>query len=520
MSEGRGGDRFDIHFHKGLPETLASLQKEVRAHAQSVGLDFFEVVFELVDHEEMSMVAAYGGFPTRYPHWRFGMEYEQLSKGYTYGLQKIYELVINTDPCYAYLMNSNSDMDQKLVMAHVYAHCDFFKNNLFFAGTNRKMVDEMANHATRVRRHIDRVGVEKVEAFIDACLSLENLIDPHSSGIKRRAEPSGEFAPARFDDDEEDRTPLPEAGDFKLKNNRRYMESFINPPELILKQQEDAQRASQEPGPFPREPERDVLLFLLENAPLRPWEQDILQIIRKEALYFAPQAQTKIMNEGWATFWHTRMMTGKLATDAEIVEYADHHSGTVAMSRGQLNPYKLGVELFRDVEDRWNRGRFGKEWEECDELGARATWDQNAGLGLQKVFEVRKVMNDLLFVDTFLTEEFCRRQGFFAYGFNKTSHQYEIESRDFREVKNKLLTMLTHHGQPRMMVENGNHDNRGELYLRHIHEGLELKTDQALVTLRNLASLWRRPVHVETILEGKKVVLHHDGKEHSQTFMS
>ena len=140
--------------------------------------------------DQLNAIAAYGGFPTRYPHWRFGMEYEQLSKGYTYGLQKIYELVINNDPCYAYLMRSNALTDQKLVMAHVYGHCDFFKNNYWFSQTNRKMMDEMANHGNRIRRYMDRFGVEEVEKFIDACLSIEDLIDIHSPFINRRDEPS------------------------------------------------------------------------------------------------------------------------------------------------------------------------------------------------------------------------------------------------------------------------------------------------------------------------------------------
>src|SRR5215207_8350879 len=140
-------------FHALTPE-MAEIQVQMEAHARSYGLDFFNTVFEVVDHDQLSAVAAYGGFPTRYPHWRFGMEYEQLSKGYSYGLQKIYELVINNDPCYAYLMRSNHAVDQKLVMAHVYGHCDFFKNNAYFAHTNRKMMDVMANHGARIRSYV------------------------------------------------------------------------------------------------------------------------------------------------------------------------------------------------------------------------------------------------------------------------------------------------------------------------------------------------------------------------------
>ena len=177
-----------------LPSYLLDIQREIEGHARGYGLDFFETIFEVLDYQRMNEVAAYGGFPTRYPHWRFGMEFEGLAKGYEYGLSKIYEMVINNDPCYAYLLESNAEVDQKIVMAHVYGHCDFFKNNYSFLHTNRKMMDEMANHATRIRRSIDRFGLEKVEDFIDRCLSIENLIDYHAPYIKRHSERPDENA--------------------------------------------------------------------------------------------------------------------------------------------------------------------------------------------------------------------------------------------------------------------------------------------------------------------------------------
>ena len=150
-----------------------------------------------------------------------------------------------------------------------------------------------------------------------------------------------------------------------------------------------------------------MLLFLLEHAPLERWEHDVLSIIRDEAYYFAPQGQTKIMNEGWATYWHSKIMTEKALDASEIIDYADHHSGTLATSPGQLNPYKLGVELWRDIEDRWNKGRFGKEYDECDSFVERRHWDKRLGLGREKIFEVRKHYNDVTFIDEFLTLEFC-----------------------------------------------------------------------------------------------------------------
>ncbi|MCB0410882.1 MAG: SpoVR family protein, partial [Bdellovibrionales bacterium] len=265
--------------------------KRICKIAEESGLDFYETIFELVTYDQLNQIAAYGGFPVRYPHWRFGMDYEQLSKSYEYGLSKIYELVINNDPCYAYLMEGNEFTDQKLVMAHVYGHCDFFKNNQWFSQTNRKMMDEMANHATRIRRYIDRYGIEPVENFIDVCLSLENLIDRYApyQAAKLREEPITEPMPRIHTESREGR----------LRVERDYMDSFINPPEYLEEQRK--RRMEEEKFTkhhFPAQPERDVLKFLLQYAPLESWQQDILAIIREEAYYFAPQGMTKIMNEG------------------------------------------------------------------------------------------------------------------------------------------------------------------------------------------------------------------------------
>jgi stage V sporulation protein R len=457
----------------------------------------------------MSMLAAFGGFPRRYPHWRFGAEYDELTKGYAYGLQKIYEMVINTDPCYAYLLHANAFLDQKLVMAHVYGHCDFFKNNAWFAPTNRKMLDEMANHAARVNRYCDRHGAEAVEEFIDACLSVEDLIDAHAPHIRRTPLPSAERGPL---------ASKTEVEHFDLKfPSKGYMDSFINPPDVIERQAKERQQKQQQiedNRSFPAEPVRDVLLFVLEHAPLKDWQRDILAIIRDEAYYFAPQGQTKIMNEGWASYWHSTIMTRHGLTDAEIVDYADHHSGTMATSPHRLNPYKLGIELFRDIEERWNMGRFGPEYDACDDLQTKEKWDRQLGLGREKIFEVRRIYNDVTFIDAFLTPEFCIKHKFFAFAFNDQSNYYEIVSRDFPKIRQQLLDGLTNHGRPFIYVVDGNYKNRGELYLKHKYQGTELKLDYARDTLSNLQRLWGRPVYIETVVDDKPTVLSFDGSQH------
>src|SRR5690606_34395836 len=193
---------------------------------------------------------------------------------------------------------------------------------------------------------------------------------------------------------------------------------------------------------------------------------------------------------------------------------ADHHSGTMAMQPGQLNPYKLGIELWRDIEDRWNRGRYGPDWEACDDFHARANWDTGEGKGQEKIFEVRRHYNDVTFIDTFLTPDFVRKHGLFAYEYDAMTGQYIISDRDFKAVKEKLLFMLTNFGQPLIEVVDGNHLNRGELVLVHRYEGVPLRIDLARETLANIQYIWKRPVHLETYVDDVPVVMSFDGVEH------
>src|SRR5215831_17594113 len=203
-------------YNTNLPPDLRALKEEIEAHARAYGLDFYEQIFEVVDAEDLNEIAAYGGFPTRYPHWSFGMQFEELRK------------------CYDYLMRCNHVVDQKLVMAHVYGHNDFFKHNAYFAHTNRKMMDEMANHGARIRRYVEKFGEDEVEAFVDRCMSIDDLIDVHSTAIRRREEQS------RYDfsnkDDEDDDV---KSTRFKSKG---YMDSYINPRDVLRAEEEERRK--------------------------------------------------------------------------------------------------------------------------------------------------------------------------------------------------------------------------------------------------------------------------------------
>lgn len=493
---------------KPLSGELLRLKDEIYKYATDYGLDFYPVIFEVCNYDTVCILAAQGGFPSRYPHWRFGMDYDQLNKGNTYGFQKIYELVINTDPCYAYLLNSNRTIDQKLVMAHVYGHADFFKNNAWFASTDKKMMDVMANHGTKIRRYMERYGQDTVEIFIDKVLSLENLLDVNVLFET----PEINSNKARFEQMQIDEKDM-EFNDERSQSLRSFMRSKLG------KKTEEGPRAPiEEYMPMKEVDEkyrgtRDIMKFLMDTAPLKEWEADIIGCLREEAYYFLPQRMTKIMNEGWASYWHSKIMTQHACRASEIVDFADVHAGVMAMSRQSINPYKIGIELFRDIEHRWDTGKFGKEYQECSDMAVKEKWHRPTNQGKEKIFEVRKSHNDITFIDEFFTEEFCERQQLFTYNFNPRTGRNEISSRDFQEVKQKLLSQLTNFGNPIIEVKTANDQNRGELLLQHVHQGVDLDVAYASDTLKNIHSIWKRPVNLETIQEGKSMVYSFDGKE-------
>jgi stage V sporulation protein R len=496
------------HTLNPFPDELLAAKKQIRERARSYGLDFYPVIFEMCDYEQMNQIAAYGGFPQRYPHWRFGMEYEKLRKQHHYGLGRIYEMVINNDPCYAYLQESNALVDQKLVIAHVYAHCDFFKNNLWFSPTNRKMMDEMANHSTHVRKHIEKHGHDPVERWLDVCMSVEHLIDAHSMFMQR--------GPADTPPPKEDINASRELVQTKFKA-KDYMDRWINPPDKLAaeaKKQRDEMAKLRHSTPA--RPTRDVLQYLLEHARLTDWQADCLSIVREESYYFAPQGMTKVMNEGWATYWHSTLMTKHFVEAKEVIDYADHHSGTVHMPPGGFNPYKIGVELFRDIEDRWNKGKFGKDYEEADDLGAKKKWDKGLGLGREKIFEVRRIYNDVNFIDEFMTPEFIEKHKFYQYGRDPHTGQLRIISRDPVRIKQTMLYHLTNMGQPFIYVLDGNYANRGELYMAHKHNGLDIEIRTAVETLRNVFKIWQRPVHLQAQIDDDMILFSYDGHQPKQ----
>jgi stage V sporulation protein R len=462
-----------------LPPHLVEMQREIRGYAEAFGLDAFEVIFELVSVDQMNMVAAYGGFPTRYPHWRYGMEYEQLSKSHEYGLSKIYELVINTDPCYAYLIESNSIMEQKLVMAHVYGHCDFFKNNYYFSRTNRRMLDQMANHASRIRRYMDRYGVERVESFLDCCLSIENLIDQRALFNDRMGPPKTTLAA-----EEEPKTVR------LLQTDKSYLRGYINPEEFVARRRR-SWRTSRSGRSASRSGRSATCLYvhLAARAPRVVGAGLPRHRAGGGLLLRAPgpdQDHERRLGQLLALDDHDHSgPQGQRADGLRRLPQLDH-----GCAAGPHQPVQAGLELYRHVEERWNKGQFGKEWDECDDFATKKRWDKQTGLGREKVYEVRKLYNDVTSSTSSSPTTSPGSRSSSPTGSTKTRQLGDPVSR-VQEIKQKLLTQLTNFGNPIIDVLDGNWENRGELLLQHSHDGVDLQPDWARDTLENLYKLWR-----------------------------
>ncbi|MBI2864955.1 MAG: SpoVR family protein [Chloroflexi bacterium] len=456
-------------------DELLSAMDDIWGIAKKFGLDPFPTHFEVVPASIMYEFGAYG-LPGRFSHWTHGKSYQQMKTMYDYGLSKIYELVINANPCYGFLMDTNSIMQNKLVVAHVLAHCDFFKNNVYFSHTSRQMIDGASINAERIRKYEFEHGTLEVEKFLDAVLSIQEHIDPNIRSRKRESVELGH------------KLQVKRAGPFDDLWSLEKSEEVEGPKNKLKR--------------FPEEPEKDLLLFIAEHSvDLEEWQRDIIQIVRSEMLYFLPQMQTKIMNEGWASFWHARIMRELNLTDDEYAEFATLHSSVLAPSRHQINPYYIGMKMFEDIEKRWDEPTD----EERERLGRKS------GEGRTKIFEVRELENDVSFLRTYLTKQLVEDLDLYIYKLE--GDKLVVVEKDWQKIRDMITNSMTNFGNPYIVVEDADYRRNRELYLKHSYEGQELDVNYAEKTMRYVYNLWGRAVHIETEVDGKKVVLTYDGEK-------
>jgi len=479
---------------------LIRFDEKIQEIAREFGLDFFPQEFDVVPAQKMLEILAYR-FPVNISHWSFGRDYEREKTKHEYGFGIPYELVLNSDPSRAYLMNTNPLPVQVMVMAHVYAHNDFMKNNLHFSPTRRDILPSASEAAVRFQKYEKRFGLEAVEAAIDAGLSIELNVDPDF------------FIREESEDEQRERLSTP--------STRPEIHGSFD--DLIGRRKTDPPPRDHFDGKTPLEPERDVLLYILNHSPkpLRECEKDVLSVVRDQSRYFMPQRRTKIMNEGWATFWHMRIMDRlfkeRLLNEEEHGYYNLYNARVLATNPRMPNPYLVGLKMFEDIEDRWNKGRFGKEWEGCEDPKKREDWDLGLGKGREEIFEVRRRFTDRFFVEEFLTEELVEELNLYLYE-GRQEHgeiQYVIRDRDWRQIKSLLVSHLSAFGIPLIVVEDGDYKGKREIYLKHAFEDIELDEEYREKTLEHIFYLWDRPVHLESVAEGCSVVFTFDGKSHT-----
>ncbi len=425
--------------------TLEEWNEIIESKAREFGLDFYPQEFEIIGFNEMLGYEAYLGMPSKYPHWSYGKAYDKNKTLYSLNMTGLpYEMVINSNPCLGYLMKENTLLLQILTMAHVYGHNDFFANNRMFTdGTKAKNVIEMFKlDAEIIRGYINdpSIGYEKVEKILDAAHAIRYQI-PRTVGIKELSE-------------EELRNSI--ISDYNSKKENKG----------ILDIQEEI------PFPdiskIPLEPCDDLLGFIIKYSSLEEWGKNILKIVKRETEYFIPQIETKIMNEGWASFWHYNILKSLDLVDGLHFEFLKRHNDVVAPIVGGLNPYYIGFTIFQDIDRKY---------------------------GIEKLFEVRKNERDSSFLRRYLTRELCQELNLFQYA--KKSFDYivkEVPDEDgWIEIRNYMADTCGVASIPYIRVVNLNKRDLS-LTIEHNFDGRELELTYAKETLKYVQDLWGHKV--------------------------
>ncbi|MGE5372891.1 MAG: SpoVR family protein [Solirubrobacterales bacterium] len=433
---------------------LVRYNRLIEAAVRQFGLDCYPQDFELCSYNDMISYEAYSGMPSRYPHWSFGKAWERIKTYYRYNLTGLpYEMVINSNPCLAYLMKENTLLLQVLTIAHVYGHNDFFKNNrLFKSATRAEYTTEIfKSHANRLREYIadPSIGYARVERILDSAHGLRFQV--------YRITNEKHFSPEA--------------------QKKRLMDAYYTPNSSENDLLPGARKErSPDWNQIPLEPEEDILLLLMRYAHLTEWEKDIINIVREEALYFIPQIETKIMNEGWASFWHYKILNHLELPQSMHLEFIKRHNQVIAPHEGSLNPYHLGFKI----------------WSKLD-----AESDDK-----QRIFAIREQERDASFLRRYLDEDLCRELNLFQY--QKRGSNYVVkeisDEPGWQKIRDTLITNVGMNSIPVIKVIDITTDNTLDMVQEQ--DDRELLLEYAQETLKYIARLWGRKVRLHTRVSG------------------
>ena len=425
-------------------DDLTGWDEKIRAIAKSYNLEWHPIDYEVCDYHDMIGYMAYTGMPTHYQHWSYGKSFERTHTMYNMGMEGLpYEMIINSNPSIAYLMTENELPLQVMIMAHCVGHSDFFKNNRMFKHTDPdNVIARFKNAAKRIKKYIENpnIGIDNVERIIDACHSLK-YHNYREFGINRQ-------------------TP----GEIRQK----YVDKLNNDPASLPKDFNI--------NLFPLEPDYDILGFVSDNSRnLDEWERDVIRIVRDEAMYFMPQAMTKIMNEGWASFWHYKIMSELTDLPQEFhLSFLKNHNQVLRPLVGKINPYHLGFTIFNWIHE---------------------------NLGLEECFRAREVHNDESFIRTYLNKEICEELNLFSYSKKKKMWTIDDVSDEdgWKKIREDLIKNVGLNSLPNIYIKELK--KNFTLVLEHEHDGRDLDLDYAHNVCEQLIDLWGDDFKFFTIIE-------------------
>ncbi len=414
---------------------------DIRKVVEDLGLDPFPVDFHIVPADVLYDIAG-RAMPGRYSHWSHGKQFYDGITRHDYRFGRVYELVINSEPCQAFLLDVNSEIINLMVKAHVYGHSDVFKNNREFKGTDRQMHLNAPKRAERVRQYEEEYGEDKVREVLDAALTVEFYVSQDKRYIPKLSE----------DEDHE-----------KYSKHMEYDDVLELGSKCKRKE-----KSYEEKMRFAGLPTDDILGFLIQEAPVEDWKKDLMSIVRSDGIYFSPQMKTKIVNEGWASMIHQKIMRTLDIKDSDYFDYAETNAGVVSAGKGYLNPYWLGLQIFRDIEKRH---------------------------GFEKCLEARKYETDSTFLRNYLTEDLVNDLELIRFG--ETDTHYIVAENEWEKIRDGLINDLTDRF-PSVSIIDRDYNNGG-LLLKHNFYGTKLKKVDAIEVLTQLRKeFWKNDVYLKT----------------------
>jgi stage V sporulation protein R len=470
-------------------ELIERYHEVIKATARRFGLDTYPTQLEVITAEQMMDAYASVGMPVNYRHWSYGKEFIATEKGYRRGHMGLaYEIVINSNPCIAYLMEENTMAMQALVIAHAaYGHNSFFKGNyLFRMWTDASsIIDYLVYAKNYVAECEERHGLDAVEEFLDSCHALSN------HGVDRYRRPSRKSLAQEL---------------AARKDREAYAQQQVNDLWRTLPRRSDKAESDRELRRFPEEPQENLLYFIEKNAPLlEPWQREIVRIVRKVAQYFYPQRQTQVMNEGWATFWHHKLLNTMYddgwLTDGVMIEWLKSHTNVIYQppvghpAYSGINPYALGFAIFTDIkrmceapteEDRqWFREIAGSDW-------------------LPTLDHAMRNFKDESFIGQYLSPKLIREFRLFAIVDDEQEDELEVSAIHDDSGYRRVREALSHQydlgsREPNIQVWSVNLRGDRSLTLRHTQHNDRPLDDSAQEVLKHVTRLWGFGVHLESV---------------------